>query len=151
VFTFKGLESQLKFTISSNGFLVWIPWHSYEWKKKTCHVCHGFKWKNINIYPILTVFLCVQCLFWLIGLWLHLVSNLLKSYNKILAVREFFYSKYGEFGPFCPWKLFCWLSQFYIFHVKIWQHFNQKYILGDNSSLGVTIFKLYTKYILWKE
>jgi hypothetical protein len=24
----------------------------------TCHDCHGFKWKNINIYEILNVFLC---------------------------------------------------------------------------------------------
>jgi hypothetical protein len=24
----------------------------------TCHDCHGFKWQNINIYPILIVFLC---------------------------------------------------------------------------------------------
>jgi hypothetical protein len=23
-----------------------------------CHDFHGFKWKNINIYPILTIFLC---------------------------------------------------------------------------------------------
>ncbi len=29
---FRGLESKLKLTISSNGFLVWISWHSYEWK-----------------------------------------------------------------------------------------------------------------------
>jgi hypothetical protein len=41
-----------------HGFLVCIPWCSYEWKKKTCHDCHGFKWKNINIYSILIVFLC---------------------------------------------------------------------------------------------
>jgi hypothetical protein len=24
----------------------------------TCHDCNGFKWQNINIYPILIVFLC---------------------------------------------------------------------------------------------
>jgi hypothetical protein len=24
-------------------------------KTITCHDCHGFKWKNINIYPILIV------------------------------------------------------------------------------------------------
>jgi hypothetical protein len=24
----------------------------------TFHDCHGFKWKNINIYPILIIFLC---------------------------------------------------------------------------------------------
>jgi hypothetical protein len=23
-----------------------------------CHDCHGFKWKNINIYQILTIFIC---------------------------------------------------------------------------------------------
>ncbi len=27
-------------------------------KTTTCHECHGFKWQNINIYPILLVFLC---------------------------------------------------------------------------------------------
>jgi hypothetical protein len=23
-----------------------------------CHDCHSFKWQNINIYPIPTIFLC---------------------------------------------------------------------------------------------
>jgi hypothetical protein len=27
-------------------------------KEITCHDCHGFKWQNINIYPILIIFLC---------------------------------------------------------------------------------------------
>jgi len=27
-------------------------------EKTTYHDCHGFKWQNINIYPILIVFLC---------------------------------------------------------------------------------------------
>jgi len=27
-------------------------------KAITCHDCHGFKWKNINNYPILIIFLC---------------------------------------------------------------------------------------------
>jgi len=27
-------------------------------KTITCHDCHGFKWQNINIYPILIIFLC---------------------------------------------------------------------------------------------
>jgi hypothetical protein len=36
-----------------------------------CHDCDGFKWQNINIYSILIVFLCDQCLSWLVGLWLH--------------------------------------------------------------------------------
>jgi hypothetical protein len=26
-------------------------------KTTTCHDCDGFKWQNINIYPILTIFL----------------------------------------------------------------------------------------------
>jgi hypothetical protein len=58
LFIFKGPKSKFKVKISSNGFLVWIPWHSYEKKTKICHDCHGFKWQNINIYPILTIFLC---------------------------------------------------------------------------------------------
>jgi len=27
-------------------------------KQTTCHDYYGFKWQNINIYPILTIFLC---------------------------------------------------------------------------------------------
>jgi len=27
-------------------------------EKTTYHDCHGFKWQNINIYPILIFFLC---------------------------------------------------------------------------------------------
>ncbi len=27
-------------------------------KATTCHDCHGFKWQNINIYPILIYFFC---------------------------------------------------------------------------------------------
>jgi hypothetical protein len=35
----------------------------------TYHDCHGFKWQNINIYPILIVFLRNQTpFFWLVGL-----------------------------------------------------------------------------------
>jgi len=58
MFTFEGPKSKLKLKFSSNRFLVWILWHSYEWKAITCHDYHGFKWKNINIDPILTIFLC---------------------------------------------------------------------------------------------
>jgi hypothetical protein len=29
-----------------------------NWKTIICHDCPGFKWQNINIYQILTVFLC---------------------------------------------------------------------------------------------
>jgi hypothetical protein len=55
--TFRGPKSKLKLKISSNEFLIWISQHSYE-KTITCHDCHGFKWQNINIYPLLTIFLC---------------------------------------------------------------------------------------------
>jgi hypothetical protein len=27
-------------------------------KTITCQDCHGFKWQNVNIYPILIIFLC---------------------------------------------------------------------------------------------
>jgi hypothetical protein len=32
-------------------------------KTTTCHDCHGFKWQNINIYPIFTIYLCGLTLF----------------------------------------------------------------------------------------
>jgi hypothetical protein len=32
------------------------------------HDFHGFKWQNISIYPILTIFLVVGRSFWLVGL-----------------------------------------------------------------------------------
>jgi hypothetical protein len=32
------------------------------------HDFHGFKWQNINIYPILTIFLVVRHSFWHVGL-----------------------------------------------------------------------------------
>lgn len=44
-------------------------------EKWTCHDCNGFKWKNINIWLIM---FNIQCLFWLVQLWLHL-SQLIKS------------------------------------------------------------------------
>jgi Na+/H+ antiporter NhaC len=71
-------------------------------KKKTCHDYHGFKWKKINIYPILIVFLCNLIFFGLLdcdythnGKW-KVISNqkklehghkvLSKSYNQITLV-----------------------------------------------------------------
>jgi hypothetical protein len=54
-------------------------------KAITCHDCYGFKWKNINIYPILTVFLCSPTPFfacWIVTtfkkviLWPHLWHTL---------------------------------------------------------------------------
>jgi hypothetical protein len=37
----------------------WIKFFDIHMNEKTitCHDCHGFKWQNINIYPILIVFL----------------------------------------------------------------------------------------------
>jgi len=29
-------------------------------EKKTCHYFHGFKWQNINIYPILIIFVIIS-------------------------------------------------------------------------------------------
>jgi hypothetical protein len=34
LFTFRGLKLKFKLKILSNGFLIWIIWHSYEWGKK---------------------------------------------------------------------------------------------------------------------
>jgi hypothetical protein len=45
--------------------------HVNEKRTLTCHDYHGFKWKNINIYPILIVFFVMLCSFWFIGLLLH--------------------------------------------------------------------------------
>ncbi len=55
VFTFRSLKSKLK--IHQMYFLFeFLDIHMNE--KTTYHDCHDFKWKNINIYPILIVFLC---------------------------------------------------------------------------------------------
>jgi hypothetical protein len=37
----------------------WFEFFNIHMNEKiiTCHDCHGFKWKNINIYPILIAFL----------------------------------------------------------------------------------------------
>jgi hypothetical protein len=38
----------------------WFEFLDIHMNEKTiiCHDCHGFKWQNINIYPILTIFIC---------------------------------------------------------------------------------------------
>ncbi len=36
-----------------------------------CHDCNDFKWKNINIYLIVSIFSTIWHSFWFIGLWLH--------------------------------------------------------------------------------
>jgi hypothetical protein len=58
LFIFKGPKSKFHFQISSDGFFVWIPWHSYEWKINNLPWLPCFKWQNIYIYLILTIFLC---------------------------------------------------------------------------------------------
>jgi len=40
----------------------------------TCHGLHGFKWQNINISLISHFFSMVWCIFWLVGLWVHLMD-----------------------------------------------------------------------------
>jgi hypothetical protein len=40
-----------------NFWFEFLNIHMNE-KTITCHDCHGFRWQNINIYPILTIFLC---------------------------------------------------------------------------------------------
>jgi hypothetical protein len=69
-------------------------------EKTNCNDCHGFKWQNINIYPILIVFLCnltpfLACDCTHHGKW-KVLSNqkmlengpkvLSKSYNQITLV-----------------------------------------------------------------
>jgi len=57
MFTFKGLKPQLKYNISLNEFFFeFLHIHMNE-KTTIRHESHGSKWKNINIYPILIVFL----------------------------------------------------------------------------------------------
>jgi hypothetical protein len=58
LFTFRDPKSKLKLKISSMDF--WFEFLDIHMNEKaiTCHDFHGFQWKNINIYSILTVFLC---------------------------------------------------------------------------------------------
>jgi hypothetical protein len=58
VFTFKGPKSKLKLKFHQIDF--WFEFFDIRMNEKTitCHDYHGFKWQNINIYPILTIFLC---------------------------------------------------------------------------------------------
>ncbi len=54
-----------------NFWFEFLDIHMNE-KTITYYDCHGFKWKNINIYPILTIFLCGLTFFlarWI--KWLH--------------------------------------------------------------------------------
>jgi hypothetical protein len=54
----------------------WFEFLNIQMNEKTI-TCHGFKWQNLNIYQILTLFfLVVQCPFWLVGLWLHPIKGI---------------------------------------------------------------------------
>ncbi len=57
VFTFKGLKLKLKLKFYQMDF--WFEFLNIHMNKNTiiCHDCHGFRWQNINIYPIFTIFL----------------------------------------------------------------------------------------------
>jgi len=48
----------------------WFEYFDIHMNEKTIifHDCHGFKWQNINIYPILLFFFEIQHPFWFIGL-----------------------------------------------------------------------------------
>jgi len=48
-----------------------------------------------------------------------------KNYHKILAIWNFFNSKFCKFGPFFAWK-FVYISQNHIFQVEIWKIFTSK-------------------------
>jgi len=58
LFIFKGLKSNLNLKFHQMDF--WFEFLDIHMNEKAviCHDCHGFKWQNINIYPILIVFLC---------------------------------------------------------------------------------------------
>jgi hypothetical protein len=86
--TFKGPKSKLILKISSNRFLIWIHWHSYEWKNNeiTCHDFHGFKWQNINNYPILIIFLFGQMPF--LVCWIVIATtNVFSCKNMFMCLR----------------------------------------------------------------
>ncbi len=54
----------------------WFEFLNIQMNEKTI-TYHGFKWKNLNIYQILTLFfLVVRCPLWLVGLWLHPIEGI---------------------------------------------------------------------------
>jgi len=56
-----------------NFWFEFIDIHMNE-KTTTCHDCHGFKWQNINIYPILIVFLCNLTPF--LACWIVIIATM---------------------------------------------------------------------------
>jgi hypothetical protein len=57
LFILKVLNQNLNLKFHQMDF--WFEFLDIHMNEKviTCHDCHGFKWQNINIYPILIVFL----------------------------------------------------------------------------------------------
>jgi hypothetical protein len=68
---FKVLNENLNLKFHQMDF--WFEFIDIHMNKKTitCHDYNGFKWKNINICPILTIFLCGPMPFLAYSLWLH--------------------------------------------------------------------------------
>ncbi len=64
-----------------NFWFEFLDIHINE-KKKTYHDCHGFKWKNINVYPILILFFCGLMPF--LAHWIVIAPQSPKSNSKIL-------------------------------------------------------------------
>jgi hypothetical protein len=81
---FKVLNQNLKF----HQMDFWFEFLNIQMneEKKTCY---GFKWQNLNIYQILTIFFVVWCPFWFVGLWLHLIEGIFHGQleNKLSGVK----------------------------------------------------------------
>ncbi len=72
MFTFKGPTLKLKLKIWSNEFLVWILWHSCDLKKKQLvMITMVLNGKTYIFFQFWLFVFIVQCLLWLVWLWLH--------------------------------------------------------------------------------
>jgi hypothetical protein len=102
LFTFKGRKSKLKLKILSMDF--WFEFLDIYMNEKviTCHDFHGFTWKNINIYLILTIFLCGPMPFlvhWImiahVSIWikLRIVCSLVEFQTYVAHNRNYFFTK----------------------------------------------------------
>ncbi len=64
--TFRGPKSKFKLKMSTNGFLVWIPWHSYDEKQQI-----------VMISMVLNGKTWIFILFWLFSLQFDALCGLL--------------------------------------------------------------------------
>jgi hypothetical protein len=106
-------------------------------KITTCHDCHGFKCQNINIYLILTIFLCGLTLFlahWIATtpMWVEIIVKGARG----AKVKVFFQILHMTRVIFALVYTLNFIFQ--IFHVTL--HFKYKYILIRNL--------LYIMYIM---